>query len=56
MTVTSGVHLRLQNFVGDERLDASDGRTIDVVDPSTGAVYATSPCSSAEDVDATGCL
>jgi len=43
--------LHLQNLVGGKRFDASDGRTLDVVDPSTGEVYATSPCSSAEDVD-----
>jgi betaine-aldehyde dehydrogenase len=41
----------LHNFVGGERVEAKDGRTSDVVDPSTGAVYATAPESGEADVD-----
>jgi betaine-aldehyde dehydrogenase len=42
----------LQNFVNGTYTDASDGRTSDVIDPSTGEVYAQAPISSAKDVDA----
>ena len=31
--------------------DAADGATIDLIDPSTGEVFATSPRSGAADVD-----
>jgi len=33
----------LQNFVNGKYTDASEGRTSDVVDPSTGEVYAHAP-------------
>src|SRR5579864_5537353 len=42
----------LQNFVNGKFTDASDGRTSDVVDPSTGEVYAHAPISGRQDVDA----
>ncbi|RIJ77477.1 gamma-aminobutyraldehyde dehydrogenase [Nakamurella silvestris] len=42
----------LRNFINGEWADARSGATSDVVDPSTGAVYATAPVSGAEDVDA----
>ncbi|MGN6693303.1 MAG: aldehyde dehydrogenase family protein, partial [Aquihabitans sp.] len=42
----------LQNLVGGAAVDAADGATIDLVDPSTGEVFATSPRSGAADVDA----
>src|SRR6516225_8268977 len=42
----------LQNFVNGKFTDASDGRTSDVVDPSTGEVYAHAPVSGRRDVDA----
>jgi betaine-aldehyde dehydrogenase len=42
----------LQNFVNGTYTDASDGRTSDVIDPSTGEVYAQAPVSGREDVDA----
>ena len=42
----------LQNFVNGKFTDASDGRTSDVIDPSTGEVYAQAPVSSRHDVDA----
>ena len=41
----------VRNFVNGELTDAADGRTIDLVDPSTGEVFGTSPCSSEHDVD-----
>ncbi|MFF2524652.1 gamma-aminobutyraldehyde dehydrogenase [Streptomyces liangshanensis] len=43
---------RLRNYINGEFRDAADGRTIDVVDPATGQVYATSPLSGQADVDA----
>ncbi|HEX2577297.1 MAG TPA: gamma-aminobutyraldehyde dehydrogenase [Aquihabitans sp.] len=42
----------LRNLVGGRSTDAADGATIDVVDPSTGEVFATSPRSGEADVDA----
>jgi betaine-aldehyde dehydrogenase len=41
----------LQNFIGGEHVDTAEGRTADLVDPSTGAVFATAPVSGPEDVD-----
>ncbi|PRH80733.1 gamma-aminobutyraldehyde dehydrogenase [Streptomyces solincola] len=43
---------RLRNYINGEFKDAADGRTIDVVNPATGEVYATSPLSGQADVDA----
>ena len=40
-----------QNFIGGSFRDARDGGTDDIVDPATGAVYATAPASVAADVD-----
>jgi betaine-aldehyde dehydrogenase len=42
----------LRNFVGGAQVDAADGRTGDLVDPSTGEVFATAQLSGAVDVDA----
>jgi betaine-aldehyde dehydrogenase len=42
----------LHNFVNGKFTDASDGRTSDVIDPSTGEVYAHAPVSGRPDVDA----
>jgi betaine-aldehyde dehydrogenase len=42
----------LKNFVGGKYADTRDGRTSDVIDPSTGEAYTQAPVSSAEDVDA----
>jgi betaine-aldehyde dehydrogenase len=39
------------NFVNGERVAAADGRTTDVIDPTTGQAYATAPLSSPADVD-----
>ncbi|MFF7362576.1 aminobutyraldehyde dehydrogenase [Streptomyces sp. NPDC008125] len=43
---------RLRNYIDGEFRDAADGRTIDVVNPATEEVYATSPLSGPADVDA----
>lgn len=40
------------NLVYGERVGAADGRTLDIADPVTGEVYATSPLSGPADVDA----
>ncbi|MFT4263560.1 MAG: aminobutyraldehyde dehydrogenase [Nocardioides sp.] len=42
---------QLRNVIDGELVDAADGTTYDVVDPSTGTVYAAAPMSGAEDVD-----
>jgi betaine-aldehyde dehydrogenase len=42
---------QLRNFVNGEYADPGDGRYSDVVDPSTGEVYAQAPLSGAADVD-----
>ncbi|HLI74160.1 MAG TPA: aldehyde dehydrogenase family protein, partial [Acidimicrobiales bacterium] len=41
----------LRNFVGGEYVDAKDGRTVDVIDPSTGEPYAAVPLSGEVDAD-----
>ena len=43
---------RLQNFVNGKYADTAEGRSSDVVDPSTGEVYAQAPISGRQDVDA----
>jgi aldehyde dehydrogenase (NAD+) len=50
-TTTTGVRTELQ-LIGGERVPAADGRTIDVLDPATGAVIATVPRGGAADVEA----
>ena len=40
-----------KNVVNGELVDAASGETYDVVDPSTGEIYARAPMSGAEDVD-----
>jgi betaine-aldehyde dehydrogenase len=42
----------LKNFVGGKYTDTRDGRTSDVIDPSTGEAYTQAPVSGADDVDA----
>jgi betaine-aldehyde dehydrogenase len=42
---------RLQNFVDGTAVDSKDGRTTEVVDPSTGETYAEAPLSGPADVD-----
>jgi betaine-aldehyde dehydrogenase len=41
----------LRNFVNGESVDAVDGATIDLVNPTTGEVFATAPLSTEADVD-----
>jgi betaine-aldehyde dehydrogenase len=43
---------RLHNFVDGAPVEAKQGRTTAVVDPSTGTTYAEAPLSGPEDVDA----
>ena len=42
----------VSNVVGGREVPAADGRTMDLVDPSTGEVFGTAPLSGPEDVDA----
>jgi betaine-aldehyde dehydrogenase len=42
---------KLKNFVGGEHVDASDGRSSDLINPATGEVFASAPVSSQADVD-----
>jgi betaine-aldehyde dehydrogenase len=41
-----------KNFINGEHVDAADGRTSAVVNPSTGEQYATAPLSGPADIDA----
>lgn len=41
----------LHNLINGELVDAASGATYDVVNPATGAAYATAPASATEDVD-----
>ncbi|MFI0735613.1 gamma-aminobutyraldehyde dehydrogenase [Streptomyces sp. NPDC021225] len=43
---------RLRNYIDGEFRDAADGRTTQVVNPTTGEPYATAPLSGQADVDA----
>ncbi|MFC9844550.1 gamma-aminobutyraldehyde dehydrogenase [Streptomyces sp. NPDC060223] len=43
---------RLRNYIDGEFRDAADGRTTEVINPVTGAAYATAPLSGQADVDA----
>jgi betaine-aldehyde dehydrogenase len=42
----------LSNIINGEERPAASGDVLDIINPSTGEVYATSPNSGAEDVDA----
>ncbi len=42
----------VRNVVGGESVETRGGGTLPIVDPATGEVFAHSPLSSAEDVDA----
>jgi betaine-aldehyde dehydrogenase len=42
---------RFRNVINGELVDSASGETYDVVDPTTGEVYAAAPMSGAEDVD-----
>src|SRR5215216_6497877 len=41
----------IHNIIGGEVQAAADGQMMDIVNPSTGEVYASAPNSSAKDVD-----
>jgi betaine-aldehyde dehydrogenase len=43
---------QVQNFIHGKRVDAADGQTTDLIDPSTGEVFATAPLSRDADIDA----
>ena len=42
---------KLNNFVNGKSLPAKSGATSEIINPATGAAYATAPVSGAEDVD-----
>lgn len=46
------VDVRLSNHIDGAALPAQSGRTLEVVEPATGAVYASVPASAAADVEA----
>ena len=41
----------LRNFINGESAPAADGRTTDLVNPSTGEVFGSAPLSGQADVD-----
>ncbi len=41
----------IRNFINGSSVDAADGRTSDLVDPTTGQVFASAPVSGAADID-----
>jgi betaine-aldehyde dehydrogenase len=43
--------IAFHNVIDGQSRDAADGRLLDIIDPVSGAVYATSPLSSEADVD-----
>jgi betaine-aldehyde dehydrogenase len=43
---------RVQNFINGELVDAADGRTAELIDPTSGEVFANAPVSGEADVDA----
>ncbi|MET0866287.1 MAG: gamma-aminobutyraldehyde dehydrogenase [Nakamurella sp.] len=56
MSTTSGESgtsekIALENIINGTSAPAADGRSMDIIDPTSGAVYATSPLSGAADVD-----
>jgi betaine-aldehyde dehydrogenase len=44
-------HPALRNVIDGKVVESASGETYDVIDPSTGEVYATAPMSGAEDID-----
>jgi betaine-aldehyde dehydrogenase len=44
--------VKIRNFINGASVDAADGGTSDLVDPTTGQVFATAPVSTRADVDA----
>lgn len=56
---TSGIEIcftvameQFRNFVNGQSVDAASGETLELIDPTTGQVYATSPKSGEADVEA----
>ena len=49
--MTTATASKLQNFIDGEFVDPAEGAAEEVINPSTGAVIAQAPLSSAEDVD-----
>ena len=43
---------KFRNFINGKHVDAADGSTLDIINPATGRVYATSPNSRQADIDA----
>ena len=43
---------KFRNFINGKHMDAADGSTLDIINPATGKVYATSPNSRQADIDA----
>ena len=43
---------KFSNFINGKHVDAADGSTLDIINPATGKVYATSPNSRQADIDA----
>ncbi len=42
---------KFRNFINGKHVDAADGSTLDIINPATGKVYATSPNSRLADID-----
>ncbi len=49
---TSSKIVELENFVGGKKVPAKSGETTDIINPSTGEVYARAPLSGQGDIDA----
>src|SRR5688500_1816185 len=49
--MATATRTRLQNFIGGEFIDPAEGATEEVLNPATGEAIASSPLSTAEDVD-----
>src|SRR6478736_5296278 len=43
--------MRFKNVINGELVDSASGETYDIIDPTTGEVYAQAPKSGAEDID-----
>ena len=43
---------KFRNFIDGKHVDAANGDTLDIINPATGKVYATSPNSKQADIDA----
>ena len=43
--------MQVRNVIGGQTMEAADGRTMELVDPTNGEVYGTAPQSGAADID-----